>query len=393
MRIIKVVTVGRSDFGLYLPLLKQIALEDQIRCELIVSGAHLSPEFGMTVRAVEESGFPVCDRIEMLVSSDTPEAISKSMGLGTIGFAQAFARSRPDILVLLGDRFEMHAAAVAALPFLIPVAHIAGGAVTAGAIDDAFRHSMTKMSHLHFVETGTYGDRLARMGEEPWRITISGSLSVDNVRDLELLSRPEFESRYAIPLSDPPLIVTFHPETRDYESTAVHCDELLGALEDSRWPIVFTLPNADTNGRIIIRKIEAFAAKRERTYFVANLGVLGYFSLMKHALAMVGNSSSGLMEAPSFCLPVVNIGRRQEGRFAQRNVIHVGHSRQEVRQGIETAVSSNFISGLKGMVNAYGDGHAAERIVNVLRTVPLDQRLLVKSFHDIEEKTDVPASG
>jgi UDP-N-acetylglucosamine 2-epimerase (non-hydrolysing)/GDP/UDP-N,N'-diacetylbacillosamine 2-epimerase (hydrolysing) len=377
-----VVTVGRSDFGLYLPLLKRLASAPEMKCELIVGGAHLLPEFGMTVREVEASGFPIADRIEMLESCDTPEAIARSMGRGTVRFAESFGRFRPDILVLLGDRFEMHAAAVAAQPFLIPIAHIAGGAITTGAIDDSLRHSMTKMSHLHFVETELYAKRLMRMGEEPWRITVSGSLSVDNFQQVTPLSREDFEERYSIPLSDAPLIVTYHPVTRDHEATAAHCDELLAAIEKSRLPVVFTLPNADTSGRIIMKKVEAFVSKSARAYLVPNLGTLGYFTLMRFARAMVGNSSSGIIEAASFRLPVVNVGMRQHGRFAQENVIHVGNQCDEICAGIQKAVSAEFRAGLAGLKNAYGDGHAAERIGNVLKDVVLDAKLLNKAFYE-----------
>lgn len=374
--------MGRSDFGLYLPLLERLTSQPGIHCELIVGGAHLLREFGMTVRQVEESGFPIADQIEMLESCDTPEAIAKSMGRGTVRFAESFARFKPDILVLLGDRFEMHAAAVAAQPFLIPIAHIAGGAITTGAIDDSFRHSMTKMSHLHFVETELYARRLMHMGEEPWRVTVSGSLSVDNFQQVKELSREEFAARYSIPLSDPPLIVTYHPVTRDHEAAAAQFDELLAAILKLRLPVVFTLPNADTNGRIIIKKIESFLSKSTQAYFVPNLGTVGYFSLMRYARAMVGNSSSGIIEAASFHLPVVNIGVRQQGRFAQENVIHVGNTCHEICVGIQKALSAPFRAGLAGLKNAYGDGHAAERIVNVLKDVPLDDKLLNKGFYE-----------
>jgi UDP-N-acetylglucosamine 2-epimerase (non-hydrolysing)/GDP/UDP-N,N'-diacetylbacillosamine 2-epimerase (hydrolysing) len=379
---VRVVTVGRSDFDIYRPLLKQIAATADIDCQLIVSGAHLSPEFGLTVEEVEESGFCIAGRIEMLLASDTPEAISKSMGLGTVGFAQFFSEDRPDMLLLLGDRFEMHAAAVAAQPFLIPIAHIGGGALTFGAIDDVFRHSITKMSHLHFVETEAYRERVVRMGEEPWRVTVSGALGLDNLKQMNLLSRTEFESEYGIPMAEPPLIVTSHPVTREYEDTSEHCEELLAAVEKAGLPVVFTAPNADTHGRIIADKIKAFVVRQENAHFVANLGTRAYFSLMRLAAVMVGNSSSGLVEAPSFKLPVVNVGNRQAGRLSPVNVIHVGYSRTEILDGIERGLSPEFRAGLADLVNPYGDGHAAERIVKVLNDIEIGEKLMNKRFYE-----------
>jgi len=383
MRTVGVVTVARSDYGIYLPVLRKIREEADLRLHLIASGMHLSPEFGATVRVIEANGFEVGERVEMLLSSDSPEGVAKSVGLGVIGFAQSFARLRPDVLVVLGDRFEMYAAALAALPFKIPVAHIHGGEVTQGAIDDALRHSMTKLSHLHFVSTQAYARRVMQLGEEAWRITVSGAPGLDNLRSVRLLTAQELEGRYGLCLKRAPILVTFHPVTLEYERTEWQTGELLAALEASDMPVVFTLPNADTGGRTVIRMIEAFVRTHPWARIVNNLGTQGYFSVMSLAAAMVGNSSSGIIEAPSFKLPVVNVGARQQGRVRAANVIDVGYERAKVLRGIREALRAGFREGLREMVNPYGSGQASEKIVERLKSVVLDERLIMKCFCDV----------
>lgn len=380
MRTIGVVTGSRSDYGILLPLLRAISNEPSLKLSLFVTGMHLSPEFGLTVKLIEADGFRIGERIEALLASDTPEGITKSMGLGTIGFAQAYVRTRPDLLVVLGDRFEVHAAAVAALPFKIPIAHVHGGESTEGAFDDALRHSMTKLSHLHFTATQEYAQRVIQMGEEPWRVTVCGALGLDNLRVMKLLSRDELEARIGLSLEQPPLLATFHPVTLEYEETERHVHELLEALRRFNLPMVFTFSNADTSGRLVIQKIKEFVTDRPSARLVDNLGVQAYFSLMAVAAAMVGNSSSGIIEAMSFGLPVVNIGTRQAGRIRPKNVIDVGHSCEEIIAGLRQALAPESRSILYGAVNPYGDGHAAERIVARLKEAPLDARLLEKRF-------------
>ena len=381
MRTISVVTVSRSDYGMYLPILTEIQEDLELKLHLIVAGMHLSPEFDLTARVIEADGFEINDCVEMLLSSDTPESISKSMGLGLIGFAQCYARFRPDILLVLGDRFEMHAAALAALPFKIPVAHIHGGEITEGSIDDALRHSITKLSHLHFVSTEEYARRVIQMGEEPWRVIVSGSPAVNNLRSLTLLSREELARRFGLRLDSPPLLVTFHPATLEYEETEWQVNELLEALRAIDLRVVFTMPNADTNGRIIKRMMEEFVDRYPSAQIVGNLGTQGYFSLMTCAAAMVGNSSSGIIEAPFFKLPVVNIGSRQRGRVRTKNIIDVGYARSEIRAAIEKAISPTFRAELVDLVNVHGDGYAAERIVKHLKEIRLGDELLMKHFH------------
>lgn len=386
MRSIGVITGSRSDYGVYLPLLRAINADPTFALHLFVTGMHLSPEFGLTVKEIEADGFHVSERVETLLSSDTPESIGKSMGLGAIGFAQVFARSRPDILVVLGDRFEMHAAALAALPFKIPVAHIHGGEITEGAIDNALRHSLTQLSHLHFVATEEYGQRVIQMGEKPWRVTVSGALSLDNIRAMKLLNRQELEARMGLSFEKRPILVTFHPVTLEYEDTEWHVSELLEALRGFDMPIVFTGSNADTNGRSITEKMRGFVRQRANACLVDNLGTQAYFSLMAQAAVMVGNSSSGIIEAMSFELPVINIGTRQAGRIRPKNVIDVGYGRDEIVAVLRQALEPEARFRLRGHANLYGDGCAAGRILAKLKEVPLDARLLRKSFSVVGSK-------
>lgn len=383
MRTIGVVSVGRSDYGMYVPVLRQIQAQADLRLRLFVTGMHLSPEFGLTARDIEADGFAIHERIEMLLSSDTPEAIATSSGRGVMGFAHAYARTRPDLLMVLGDRFEMHAAALAALPFKIPVAHIHGGELTQGAMDDALRHSITKLSHLHFVATEEYRRRVLQMGEEPWRVVVSGSPTLDHLRMISLLGPNELTARYGVRVNPPPLLVTFHPVTLEYERVEWHVGELLAALEACGCPALFTMPNADTNGRVIRRMIHAYVQDHPHAQAVENLGTQGYFSLMACAPAMVGNSSSGIIEAPSFGLPVVNIGTRQDGRIKARNVVDVGYQRDDVLRGITQALEPGFRAALHGLSNPYGDGRAAEMIIHQLKTIELGDRLIRKRFADV----------
>lgn len=382
MRNVAVVTVARSDYSYLKPILRRIQEEPGLGLQLIAGGAHLSPDFGYTVDAIEEDGFTVDERIDMPMSSDTSVGVANSMGLGTIGFANAYARLRPDIIVALGDRYETHAAVVASLPFNIPVAHVAGGESTEGAIDDVLRHSITKMSHLHFVSTEVYARRVTQMGEEPWRVTVSGAPSLDNLRELTFLSPNALSEIYGLDMSAPNLLVTFHPETRGQDRTETQVGELLAALDSVEHNVVITYPGADTHSRVIIDMIKEFAKSRKHVDVLANLGIQGYYSLMSQTRAMVGNSSSGIIEAASFKLPVVNIGDRQQGRIRAKNVIDTGSSREEILAGTQNALSPEFRDSLENLVNPYGDGHASEKIVEKLKTVALDERILKKKFYD-----------
>ncbi len=389
MRTIGVVTGDRADYGVCLPILRRIHGDPSLELRLYVTGSHLVPGLGRTIAMIEADGFPIAERIEMLVASDTPEGITKSMGLGVLGFAQAFGRQRPDLLLLVADRFEVHAAAMAAVPFKIPMAHLHGGELTAGAMDDVLRHSITKLSHLHFVSTETYARRVIQMGEEPWRVVVSGALSLDNLKALARLSPEELHGRTGVRLEPPPLVVTYHPATLEHEEASWQIGELLHALEPVDRPIVFTRTNADTGRQVIWEAIETFVRRHSNAQIVEHLGTQAYFSLMACAAAMVGNSSSGIIEAPSFELPAVNIGTRQDGRVRAENVIDVGSHRADIARGIAQALAPAFRACLRGLQNPHRHGDAAEIIVGRLKDITLDARLIRKRFIDLPGHMDV----
>jgi len=357
MRTIGVLTTSRAEYGILRPVLKEIVADPELDLKLFVGGAHLSPEFGTTVDQIE---FPIAERVESLMSSETPEGIAKSIGMTSFGFAQAFARTRPDILLITGDRFEAAAVALAAIPFKIPVAHLGGGDVTLGAFDESLRHAITKMAHLHFCYAEEQAARVLQMGENPERVIVTGNPAIDGLK-----------ATYGKPIVKGALVVIFHPVTLEFEHTDEYIDNLLAALKQRTEPIVFILPNADTAGRKIIKKMRRFPKAQAH----ANLFVPVYYDLLRDAVAIVGNSSSALMEAPSFSLPAVNIGTRQEGRLRGANVIDVGYSTDEILDGIEKALTLE----LKDITNPYGDGHAAPRIVQALKNTPLD--IIEKKFY------------
>jgi UDP-hydrolysing UDP-N-acetyl-D-glucosamine 2-epimerase len=386
MRSIGIVTTSRADYSCYRPLLQAFAADPGLSPKLYVSGTHLSPEFGLTVRHIENDGIEIVERVEILLSSDTPEAIAKSMGLGLIGFSQAFSRYRPDILVVLGDRYEMLAAALAALPFKIPVAHLCGGEVTQGAIDDALRHSMTKLSHLHFTATEDYARRVIQLGEDPTRVVVSGETTLDHILSAPQLPPKELRQRFGVDVERPFLLVTFHPVTLEYEDVERQIDELLHALDQAAIPVIFTMPNADTAGRIIATKIRQWVQSHPETgKLVDNFGPEAYHSVLRHAVAVVGNSSSGIIEAPSFKVPTVNVGIRQAGRIRAASVIDVGPNRAKILAAIRKAASSEFRNSLQALVNPYASktNSAVSTIVEALKRVELGDALLQKKFYDL----------
>lgn len=381
-RIIGVVTVARSDYGHLTPLLAEIHASPDLELQLYVAGAHLAPRFGRTVEAIEADGWPIAERIDMQIDSDAPAAIGTSTGIGVTEFARAFGRRRPDLLVVLGDRLEMLSAALAALPFTLPVAHLHGGEVTEGAVDEQVRHALTKLSHLHFPAAAPYAERILQMGEEAWRVHLCGAPGLDRLRRNATLSRAALTERLGLPLARPVLLVTFHPETLAYTQVPEQVDELAEALAKIEGDAIVTFPGADTANRAVIERLESLTAARSRTRLVRSLGEDVYCSLLREADVMVGNSSSGLIEAPSFALPVVNIGTRQQGRLRAANVIDVGHGREEILTGVRHALEPSFRRGLAGLRNPYGDGNAAPRIKHVLHDVELGPRLVRKKFVD-----------
>ena len=383
MRTIGVVTTSRADYTFYVPVLRQIRAASDLKLALIVSGMHLLPKFGGTLEEMKRDGFPVWAKVNSLGRSDSALGVAQSISRGVEGFAKLFQRRRPDILLVLGDRFDMYAAALAATPFSLPIAHIAGGAVSEGAIDEVFRHSITKMAHLHFVETAAYRERVIRMGEEPWRVTLSGSPSLDNLRRMNFMTTAEINDEFGVSIQEPFLLSTFHPVTRELDMVSSQIAELLKAVEAYEGHVIFTHPNADPAGRFLAKSLKDFGdRRREKVTFLKNFGTRAYFSLMNSAEAMLGNSSSGLIEAPSFGLPVVNIGNRQRGRLRARNVIDVENCSVAILRGLRKALSRRFRDSLVELENPYGVGRAAPKIVSRLRVVKLNQKLIMKRFHD-----------
>lgn len=379
-RTICVVTGSRADYGLLFWVMRGIQQDPALALQVAVTGMHLAPEFGMTARVIESDGFPVSARIDSLLSGDTPAAITKSIGIGVIGFADAFERLQPDVVVLPGDRFEILAAAQAALVARIPVAHIAGGDVTEGAYDDAIRHSITKMAHVHFVTNSVAETRVRQLGEDPRFVFNVGSPGLDTLRHTNLLSRSELQAALGISFRERNLLVTFHPATLERGASAPQLSELLGAL-DALGPdfgIVFTKANADTEGRTFNHLIEKHAESRPNYRLFGSLGQQLYLSLINNVDALVGNSSSGLYEAPTLCKPAVNIGERQKGRLRAASVLDCAPEAAAIERSIRAALTLDCSQ----VSNPYGDGHSAGRIVAALKSIPDPRSLIRKRFVD-----------
>ena len=375
-RKIAVVTTSRADYShLYWPL-RDLAACPDVDLRLIAMGAHLSPEFGNTVREIERDGFVIDARIECLLSSDTDVGMAKTIGVATLSLADTLGQMRPDLLLLIADRYELLAPASVALALRIPIAHIEGGEVSAGAIDDAVRNAITKMSHIHFTGTESARRRVIALGEEEWRVHRSGAPSLDHLRRQTLFTRDELESRLNLDLGRPTTLVLYHPVTL-LRDTTQEADALFAALELLPEQLVFCYPNADAGSRALIERTQAFLSPGRGRLFI-NLDSLTYWSLLRQVDLLLGNSSSGIMETPSFALPTVNIGLRQEGRERARNILDCPSDPQAIVESVRAARSEEFRKSIEGMANPYGDGHASEKIVQVLTTVPLSPELLIK---------------
>lgn len=382
-RKICVLTSTRADYGCLRWVMDGIRRHPDLSLQVLATGTHLSPEFGLTYREIEHDGFAIDRKVEIVLSSDTPTGVSKSMGLGLIGFGEAFEQLRPDLLMLLGDRFEVLSAAAAALVARIPIAHAHGGEKTEGAFDEAMRHSITKMSHLHFVAMESYRRRVIQLGEDPARVFLVGGLGIDNIRRLQLMDRAALEASLGFKLAARNLLITFHPVTLEQSAGADHMAELLGALGTLRdTQLVFTMPNADTGGRVLTDMIEKFVAERSNAHAYASLGQLRYLSCIRHFDGVIGNSSSGLIEVPSFAKGTVNIGDRQRGREKAASVIDCLPECGAILAAIQQLYSEAFQRSLADVRNPYGDGDASDRVVDVLARYPLDS-LLKKTFHDL----------
>jgi GDP/UDP-N,N'-diacetylbacillosamine 2-epimerase (hydrolysing) len=381
-RKICVATGTRADYGCLRWVMDGICKTPGLELQVIATGMHLSPEFGLTYREIEQDGFTIDSKIEMLLSSDTPAALAKSMGLGLIGFGEALERLRPDLLLMLGDRFEIFSAAAAATVARVPIAHAHGGETTEGAFDEAMRHSITKMSHLHFVAAEEYRQRVIQLGEDPGRVFLVGGLGVDKIKKLELLGREALETALGFKLGRKNLLITFHPVTLENSTSAEQMRELLCALEAvNDVHLIFTMPNADTGGRVLIAMIEEFVANRPNARAYTSLGDLRYLSCILHVDGVVGNSSSGLTEVPSFGKGTVNVGDRQRGRLKAGSIIDCRPERDAIGAALDRLYSPAFRASLPAIRNPYGEGGASEKIVRVLKDHPLEC-ILEKSFHD-----------
>lgn len=381
---IAVVTGSRAEYGLLYWVLHDLRATPDIELQLVVTGMHLSPEFGLTVKEIERDNFLIARRVEMLLSSDTPGGVAKSMALGLMGMSDALEQLRPDVVLVLGDRFEILAAVQACLVHNIPVAHIAGGDTTEGAFDESIRHAITKMSHCHFVTNALSAQRVRQLGEDPRHVHVVGNPGLDHLFRQKLLDRPALTESLGAPLAKRNLLITFHPVTLEPGESERQFNELLAALDtlDDDTALWFTRPNADTGGRALAATLDAWAGPRAaRVRVYSSLGQLRYLSLMAQVDAVVGNSSSGLYEAPSFHVPTVNIGDRQRGRLSTASVVDCLPEQAAIQSAIERALSLDC----SAVVNPYGDGHATARIIAALRQLPLRAELLKKHFHLIED--------
>ena len=386
MRKICIITGTRAEYGLLRWVMQGIKDDPELTLQIIATGMHLSPEFGLTYRDIEQDGFQIDRKVEMLTSSDTPVGIAKSMGLGLIGFADALNELKPDLIVVLGDRFEIFSAVSAALVARIPVAHLHGGELTEGAFDDAIRHSITKMSHLHFVAAEEYRQRVIQLGEQPDRIFLVGGLGIDNIKRLKLLDREELEASLDFRLGSKNFLITFHPVTLESATASEQMVELLTALAELKdTQLIFTMPNADTGGRVLIKMVMEFVAQHSNACAYTSLGQLRYLSCVSHVDGVIGNSSSGLAEVPSFRKGTINIGDRQRGRLQATSVINCETTHQSIASALTKLYSSDFQKSLSHVTNPYGEGGASEKVVEIIKNFALDG-LVKKSFYDLRNK-------
>ncbi|MGD9625706.1 MAG: UDP-N-acetylglucosamine 2-epimerase [Arcobacter sp.] len=384
MKKICIVTGTRAEYGLLYWLMKEIEADKEFQLQLIVTGMHLSSEFGLTYKEIEKE-FKIDKKIEMLISSDTSIGISKSMGLAQISFAEVYEELKPDIVVVLGDRYEIFSATSAAMIAKIPIAHLHGGETTEGAFDESIRHSITKMSHLHFTATDEYKNRVIQLGEHPSRVFNVGGMGIENIKRLKLLTRDEFEKSIEFKLNKKNILVTFHPVTLENSTAQEQFQQLLDAideLEDTN--IIFTKANSDTDGRIINQMIDEYVTKNfHKSVGFNSLGQLKYLSALQYVDAMVGNSSSGLLEAPSFKIGTINIGDRQKGRIKADSVIDCSANKTDIEKAFERLYSKEFQDILQNVENPYGDRCASKKIIEVLKNVDL-KNILKKSFYNIK---------
>lgn len=383
-KIISVLTATRAEYGLLKPIIEKLNRVPEFDVRVVATGAHLSPEFGLTYKEIEQDGILIDEKIEILLSSDTPSAISKSMGLAMINFADYFGKLKPDMLIVLGDRYETLAVATVAMNLRIPIAHLYGGETTEGAIDESIRHAITKLSYLHFTSTEEYRKRVIQLGEAPERVFCVGAIGIENIINDKLMSKSELEKSINFKLDKPYAVVTFHPVTLEDNQSKEQVKALLEACESYKdMKFIFTKANADANGRIINQLIDDFVEKNNNIIAFASLGMTRYLSALKHCALVIGNSSSGLLEAPSFGIPTVNIGDRQKGRIQADSVINCEPTKDNIEKAIKIALSDEFRNKAKNTNNPYGDGNTSEKVVDRIKDFILNQKInLKKKFYD-----------
>lgn len=384
-KIVSILTATRAEYGLLKPLISKLVLDCDLDVRIVATGAHLSPEFGLTFREIENDGFAIDKKIEILLSSDTASSISKSMGIAMISFADYFSELNPDLLVILGDRYETLAVAIVAMNQRIPIAHLYGGETTEGAIDESVRHALTKLSHLHFTSTDEYRNRVIQLGEEPNRVFNVGAIGIENIMNERLLNREELSLELNIDLSKPFAVVTFHPVTLEENSAETQICALLEACKQlNDYNFIFTKANADIEGRIINYYIDKYSFENNNIFSFTSLGMIKYLSALKHSIMVIGNSSSGILEAPSFKIPTINIGSRQKGRIQSNSVINCEPNLESILDAFNKATDKDFIHLTKKVINPYGDGVTSGKITNELKKYLDDKIDLKKKFYNLK---------
>ena len=384
-RKICVITGSRAEYGLLYWLMKEINDDDAIELQLVVTGMHLSEEFGNTYKEIEKDGFTIDNKVDISLTSDTEIAISKSMGIGIIGFADVFNDLKPELIVVLGDRFEIFSAVSVAMIAKIPVAHLHGGETTEGLIDESIRHSVTKMSHLHFAATDEYRNRIIQLGEQPERVFNVGGLGIDNINKLKLLSKVDFEDAINFKLGDKNILITFHPVTLEKSTSESQFQELLKSISNLKnTKIIFTKANSDNDGRIINSMIDDYVAKNDNTIAFKSMGQLNYLSALQYMDAVLGNSSSGLIEVPSFKIGTIDIGDRQKGRIKAKSIITCLPKKENIDSAIVKLYSPKFQEIINNVVNPYGKGGASKKIAKIIKDFNLDN-IVKKSFFDLKD--------
>lgn len=381
MRKILIVTGTRAEYGLLYWTMKEIQNDKDLELQIVVTGNHLIKEYGFTVEQIRKDGFIVNEEIDMIINSEKKSSIVKSMGIEMIQMAQCFDRLKPDILLILGDRYETFVAATCAMMMNIPIAHMNGGESTEGAVDEQIRHAITKMANIHFPGAEVYKDIIIKMGEEPWRVHNVGQAGIENIKRINLFGKEQLEKELNISFDKAIFLITYHPETLDLDNTEIQIDNLLNALKEFDAKYIFTYPNADFGSKIIIDKVKAFVKENKNAYIYHTLGQKRYLSLLKYADVMIGNSSSGIIEAPSFKLPVINIGDRQKGRLRSKNIIDTGYSKEQIIKTINIALCDReFRKNLSNIKNVYGNGTVSNQIINILKSINLEKKLLSKKL-------------